>query len=238
VLAGWRAVFAFLALFGAVLWFAGFRLLDESHSPARRVPLDARALALTSWCILIDARFLPLAVAAGFSFASVLVYVGSAPAIVLDHWELAETQFAMLFVPIVTGFIVGAALSGRLAGRWRPARQVWTGFAVSAGAAGCGLALQWLQVVPMRFAEQCVIAAISFGVQLAFPPITLRMLDLFPDTRGSVASVQSFVGLMIGATTIGVIAPLLQGSLRALSAASLLATLTAATLWGISRRRG
>jgi len=238
VLAGWRAVFAFLALFGAVLWFAGFRLLAESHPPARRVPLDARGLALTSWRILIDGRFLPLAIAAGFSFASALLYVGSAPALVLDHWQLAETQFAALFVPIVAGFIAGAALSGRLAGRWRAVRQVWTGFAVSATAASCGLALQLLQVAPPRIAEQCVIAAISFGVQLAFPPITLRMLDLFPDTRGSVASVQSFVGLMIGATTIGVIAPLLHGSLLSLSATSLFATLTAAALWGISTRRG
>lgn len=237
VLAGWRAVFTFLALFGAVLWFAGFRLLAESHPPARRVPLDARALALTSWRIFRDARFLPLAIAAGLSFSAALLYVGSAPAVVLDHWGLSETGFAALFVPIVSGFMLGAALSGRLAGRWRPARQVASGFAMSAFAAAVGIALQYLTDSPPRLAEQFVIAAISFGVQLAFPPITLRMLDLFPQTRGAVASVQSFVGLTIGATTIGVVAPLLHGSLLALSTASLLASLTAAMLWGISTRR-
>lgn len=237
VLAGWRAVFAFLALFGAVLWFAGFRLLAESHPPARRVPLDARALALTSWRIFSDARFLPLAIAAGLSFSAALLYVGSAPAVVLDHWGLSETGFAALFVPIVSGFMLGAALSGRLAGRWRPVRQVASGFAMSAFAAAVGIALQYLTDSPPRLAEQFVIAAISFGVQLAFPPITLRMLDLFPQTRGAVASVQSFVGLTIGATTIGVVAPLLRGSLLALSTASLLASLTAAVLWGISTRR-
>jgi DHA1 family bicyclomycin/chloramphenicol resistance-like MFS transporter len=237
VLAGWRTVFAFLAVFGAALWFAGFRLLAESHPPARRVPLDARALALTSWRILADSRFLPLAIACGLSFAAALVYVGSAPALVFDHWGLSETQFAVLFIPIVAGFVLGAALSGRLAGRWQPTRQVWTGFAVSATAAASGLALQLLTESPPRLAEQFVITATSFGVQLAFPPITLRMLDLFPTTRGSVASVQSFVALLIGGTTIGVVAPLLQGSLLALSAWSLLASLTAAALWGISARR-
>jgi DHA1 family bicyclomycin/chloramphenicol resistance-like MFS transporter len=150
---------------------------------------------------------------------------------------LSETQFATLFIPIVAGFMLGAALSGRLAGHWRPVRQVWTGFAVSASAAAIGVALQLLVDAPPRLAEQIVIAAISFGVQLAFPPITLRMLDLFPTTRGSVASVQSFVALLIGGTTIGVIAPLLQGSLLALSGWSLVASLTAAMLWGISVRR-
>jgi DHA1 family bicyclomycin/chloramphenicol resistance-like MFS transporter len=237
VLAGWRAVFGFLTLFGAALWFAGFRLLAESHPPSRRVPLDARALALTSGRILSDLRFLPLAIAAGLSFSAALIYVGSAPALVFDHWGLSETQFATLFIPIVAGFMLGAALSGRLAGHWRPVRQVWTGFAVSASAAAIGVALQLLVDAPPRLAEQIVIAAISFGVQLAFPPITLRMLDLFPTTRGSVASVQSFVALLIGGTTIGVIAPLLQGSLLALSGWSLVASLTAAMLWGISVRR-
>lgn len=237
VLAGWRAVFAFLTLFGLTLWLAGFRLLAESHPPHRRVPLDVRALAATSWSIATDSRFLPLALAAGFSFAAALLYVGSAPALVFDHWELSETQFAQLFVPIVAGFMLGAALSGRLAGRWRTARQVGTGFGVSATAAAIGLAMQASLVTPPRLAEQLVIGAISLGVQLAAPPITLRMLDLFPNTRGSVASVQSFVSLLIGGTTIGVIAPLLGGSLLALSAGSLLASLTAAMLWGISMRR-
>jgi DHA1 family bicyclomycin/chloramphenicol resistance-like MFS transporter len=237
VLVGWRAVFGFLTLFGLTLWLAGFRLLAESHPPARRVPLDARALALTSWRIATDARFLPLALAAGFSFAAALLYVGSAPALVFDHWGLSETQFAQLFVPIVAGFVLGAALSGRLAGRWRAARQIGAGFAISASAAAIGLALQALLVTPPRLAEQLVIVAISLGVQLASPPIALRILDLFPTTRGSVASVQSFVSLLIGGTTIGVIAPLLAGSVLALSAGSLLASLTAALLWGISMRR-
>jgi hypothetical protein len=38
-----------------------------------------------------------------------MLFVGSAPSIVLDVWKLTETDFANLFVPIVAGFMVGAS---------------------------------------------------------------------------------------------------------------------------------
>ncbi len=39
----------------------------------------------------------------------------------------------------------------------------------------------------------------SFGIALAFPILTLAMLDLFPRSRGAASSVQSFVALVANA---------------------------------------
>jgi DHA1 family bicyclomycin/chloramphenicol resistance-like MFS transporter len=234
---GWRAVFGFLALFGLTLWVAVLMLLNESYPPAMRVPLHAGSLAATSWRIARDPRFLPLALAAGLSFSAALLYVGSAPAIVFDHWRLPETAFAALFVPIVLGFMSGAWVSGRLAGHWQPHHQVLMGYAVSIAAAAAAMLFNASLDAPPRLAQQASIALISFGIQVSFAPITLRMLDMFPRVRGSVASVQSFVGLLLGSTTIGFIAPLLQRSMLWLSIGSVCASLTSLTLWGISSRR-
>lgn len=178
-----------------------------------------------------------VALAAGCSFSATLPYVGSAPAIVLDHWRLSETDFAALFVPIVLGFTIGAWVSGRLAGRWLPHRQVWTGYAVSIAAATGAVLLHALVDSPPRRAQQVSIALISFGIQLSCSLITLRMFDMFPRVRGSVASVQSFVALLLGSSTIGFVAPVLQHSMPWLSIGSVLASLTSLTLWGISTRR-
>ena len=231
---GWRAVFGFLTLLGAALWLAVFRLLDESHPPARRTPLHAATLARISWQIVSDRRFLPVAISAGLSFASVMLFVGSAPAIVLDHWQLRETQFGWLFVAIVLGFIGGAGLSGRVAGRWSTRRQVLTGFMLSIGAASAAALLQAFVVATPIVLQQLCLCFMAFGVQLSFPPLTLRLLDLFPQSRGSVSSVQSFVALLIGGTTMGLIAPTLAHSMLWLSLGSIATTLTAFSLWGIS----
>ena len=118
---GWRSVFGFMVLIGVALVLASWVRLPETHPPPRRAAVRPRAAwSRTAWRIASDRRFLPLALAGGLNFATMLVFIGAAPAVVLDHWHLSETQFAYLFVPFIAGFTLGAALSGRLAGRIAP----------------------------------------------------------------------------------------------------------------------
>ena len=42
----------------------------------------------------------------GTTFSAMITFIGAAPAIVMGHWHLAETQFAYLFVPLIIGIIV------------------------------------------------------------------------------------------------------------------------------------
>ncbi len=233
---GWRAVFGFLCVFGFALWLATRLRLDESHPPERRVPFDALSLAQTSWRIASDRRFLLLALAAAMNFATTMSYVGSAPAIVLDNWKLDETQFAWLFVPVVSGFMIGAALSGRLAGRIEPARQVNVGLGVAVFAGLCGVTLYGFVASPPILLQQLLLLLTALGVQLVFPPLTLRMMDLFPQVRGSVASVQSFISLLIGSLVLGLVVPWYAGSMLLLSAGSLFAALISMALWRLSIR--
>jgi DHA1 family bicyclomycin/chloramphenicol resistance-like MFS transporter len=234
---GWRAVFGFLCVFGFALWLATRLYLDESHPPERRVPFDVLGLARTAWRIASDRRFLLLAIAAGANFAMTMSFVGSAPAIVLDNWKLSETQFAWLFVPVVTGFLIGAGLSGRLAGRLDPARQVNIGLGLAILAGLCGVALYSLVSSPPIALQQLLLLVTALGVQLVFPPLTLRMMDLFPEVRGSVSSVHSFISLLIGSLVLGLVVPWYGGSMLWLSIGSLAAALTSMTLWRISIRR-
>ena len=46
-----------------------------------------------------------------------LLYVGTAPDVVLNILKLSETQFAWLFIPIVSGLILGSVVTTRVAGR-------------------------------------------------------------------------------------------------------------------------
>ena len=58
---------------------------------------------------------------------------------------------------------------------------------------------------------------VATGVQLMMPIFALRMLDLFPEVRGSAASVQSCVMLGIGALFLGRLVPAISHSMLALS---------------------
>ena len=233
---GWRAVFGFMVLIAVALVVASWAALPETHPPERRMRFHPVSVLRTSWRIASHREFLLLALAAALNFSAVISYIGAAPAIVLDRWQLSATQFAWLFVPLIAGFMTGAALSGRLAGRITPRRQVDVGFAVAIAGAGGMLALHAFTASPPIPLQQFLLFVVGAGAQLVFPVLTLRMLDLFPALRGSAASVQAFIALMVSSITMGIVVPLLQGSLLTLAAGSFAGTTLGFVLWRVVRR--
>jgi MFS transporter, DHA1 family, multidrug resistance protein len=227
VLLGWRSVFGFMALIGVALLGACAVRLPETHPPEQRLRLIATSLAATAIGVARHREFALLALASGLSFAAVIGYIGAAPAIVLDQWHLSETQFAWLFVPVIGGFVAGALVSGRLAGRAKRRRQLRLGLGVTTAAAVVLVLLYASgKAIPIPL-QQLALFGVSLGVQISAPVLALRMLDLFPHARGSAVSVQSFVTILISSLVMGVLVPALHGSLLLLAIASLTASVLA-----------
>jgi len=233
---GWRAVFAFLALFGLVMVIAAHIRLPETHPPEQRVPFSLQSLAAGAFRVICDRQFLLLALAASFNFLGVFCYVGAAPALILDHWKLSETQFIWLFLPVIAGFTVGAMLSGRLAGRIPAMRQAGIGFALIVTTCTLRLLLHGLFAEIPIYVQQIALLLSGIATQLVFPVLTLRMLDLFPQARGSAASMQSFVALTLASLMAGVLVPLAQASLMHLALLSALSVWLGLVFWEIERR--
>ena len=234
---GWRAVFGFMALIGAALALTSYLKLPETHPPERRPQLHVPTLARTAMQVAGNGEFLLLAMAMGANFAAMMCYIGAAPTVVLDRWHLRETQFAWLFLPIISGFVVGAWISGQLAGRIPLSQQARIGFAVSLTGAALTFCLNALVTDPGLPLQQLLLLLIAVGVQLVSPTLSLRMLDLFPHARGSAASVQSCISIVISAFVFGILAPLVSGSLLNLSETSLCAALVGFALWRAAQTR-
>lgn len=235
VLFGWRAVFGTMALLGAGLFLFALARLPETHPPERRTPLHVEVLLRNNWNILRHPEFLLLGMSTALCFVGLHVYVGSAPAIVMDHWHLNETQFAALTLPIIAGYTFGAARSGRMAGRMDPQRQALMGYRLLFAMTSLMLLLQLSGDAPV-YLQQLLLAAIALGLQLMFPVVMLRILDLFPDSRGAAASMQSFFSLVLGTLTMGVVAPLLSRTMLRLAVGSLLSVSLGWLLYRLAQR--
>jgi DHA1 family bicyclomycin/chloramphenicol resistance-like MFS transporter len=234
---GWHGVFGFMALFGAVLGIGTYATLPETHPKEKRPRLHVAGLARTAWSVVQHREFLLLAMAMGANFAALMSFIGAAPAVVEDHWHLSETQFANLFIPVIGGLITSAFLSGRMAGRFTYAQQSHLGFILALTGAGLMTLLHAVFTGPPILVQQLILAVIAFGVQLAGPTLSLRMLDLFPLARGSAASVQSCVSIAMSALVFGLISPILSGSMLTLAAGSFIAALVAFGLWHLAQRK-
>ena len=218
---GWHSIFWFLALVGAILWITNFRLLPETLHPSHRQPFNVRHLMRGYWALGSSPKFLLLALASGIPFNGMFLYVLSAPAFLGEHLKLEPTQFFWFFVLTISGIMGGAWLSGRLAGRIAPKRQIRHGFVIMFVVGIANVALNTV-LAPHPAWALLPIAIFSFGWALMVPVVTLLVLDLVPERRGMASSLQAFVGSTANGVVAGVISPLVMHSALGLATASLL----------------
>jgi len=227
----WRGIFWFLTAFGVVLLALVIFALPETHPPEQRSKFDVPVLASGLLAVWRDSNGRRLAFTGMFNFAGMFLYISSAPLLVVKLLGKGEQDFWMLFVPLISGMVIGSWVSGRLAGRMSGRRLASLGYVISLVAAVVNLGLALVPATQVLPWPVVALPFYSFGIALAFPILTLAMLDLFPRSRGAASSVQSFVSLVANALIAGALAPAVGFSLWSLAVTSLLLTLVAWWLW-------
>lgn len=208
---GWRSIFWFLALFGAVMMFAVWRWLPESLAPRDRHPFHFGTIAGNYLKVLRHRQFLLLAVALGVAFGGFALYIGSAAYFVMHILHLPETAFAWLFIPLVAGMVVGSAVSGKVAHRTSQEKLIWIAYAGMALAALANVAYTYLFTAAIPWAV-LPLFFYSLALAIAMPPLSLMALNHFPNNSGLAASMQSFIQMTLFAVVSGLVAPLLFDS--------------------------
>ncbi len=231
----WRAIFLGLFVYTVLLLIYCYKRLPESLPPEKRQPFNPEFLYHSYKRVFRSPLFHLKSGAIAFNFAGMFLYVAAAPVFLVEHLGLGPDQFGWQFVPTVGGIFCGALTANRLSGKISVGRQVLIGFAFLIGAASFNLIYHAL-FPPMLPWSVAPLFFYTFGMSMVAPGVTLLVLDLFPTTRGIVASCQSFTLTMLGALVAGVIAPVLSHSPIALAIGQLSCTLIALSLWLGGRR--
>jgi DHA1 family bicyclomycin/chloramphenicol resistance-like MFS transporter len=208
---GWRATFVFLALFGAAMIALCWRLLPESLPIEKRHAFHPASIARNYLKVLRHPQFLLLSLSVGLAFGGLSLYIGSAANFVMEILHLPETAFAWMFIPLISGMVVGSAWGGKRSARWSPARMKWIGYAIMALAAVVNVGYNALFPAQVPWAV-LPLFIYTFGLAVAMPAIQVGALALFPDNRGLASSMLSFIQMMSFALVSGLVAPLLFDS--------------------------
>jgi len=238
---GWRSVFWFLAVVGALLVGFGWWRLPETLPESHRQPFHPMALIKGYEEVGIHARFLLLSLVVGFNFNAFFLYIVSAPVFLGEHLHLGPQQYAWLFLPCILGIMFGSQLSGRAAGRQSPAKTVNRAYTFMIVAALGNLVYALLLPPALPWA---VIPIMIYGIgfAMAMPSVTLITIDLFPTRRGMAASLQGFVSGMVNVVNAGFISPALSHDTRLLAAGMVALLAGGIVCWWLykrsARRRG
>lgn len=208
---GWRSIFWFLTLFAVLMFVAVYRWLPESLPAKDRHPFEFRTIAGNYLRVLRHKQFLLLAAALGMAFGGFALYIGSAAYFIMNILHLPETSFAWLFIPLVSGMVVGSALSGKLAHRYSQVKLVWISYVGMAVSAAVNVAYTYFFVAEIPWAV-LPLFFYSLSLAIAMPPLSLLAMHHFPNHSGLAASLQSFIQMTLFALVSGLVAPLLFDS--------------------------
>ena len=227
---GWRAVFwLLLALVVALLIWASKRL-PETLPVSARQSLLPRHLWRNYVNVLRRPEFLLLGAIPALNFAAFFLYIASAPSFLMDLLGVSSYGFAWLFIPMITGVMIGAFISGRTAGMMTPRRTIGLGYMLMFIGVATDLAAAAL-VPPGVPWHVLPIMIYAMGSSVTMPSATLLLLDLFPTMRGMASSLQGFLHFVLAAVNAGSIAPLLAGSLLSLALGMAGFTVLSLLLW-------
>lgn len=228
--ANWRAIFLTLFAYTVLLLYYCYKRLPETLPQSRRTPFNPTFLANSYRQIFKSPAFQLKAGAIAFNFAGLFLYVAAAPVFVTRHLGLGPDEFAWQFVPAVAGIFLGAFTANRFAGRISIPVTMTLGYVFLIGASLANVlyhmyfppAVPW-SVLPLFF--------YTLGMSLVAPVLTLLVMDLFPDIRGTVASCQSFTQTMLSAGVAGIVAPFLVHSAAWLAMGQLACAVAGLVLW-------
>jgi DHA1 family bicyclomycin/chloramphenicol resistance-like MFS transporter len=229
---GWHSIFWLLTAIGVGLIAINLRWLPETLHVSQRQSFAPGPLMRGYAELLSNPRFVALTFASGVPFNGMFLYVLSAPEWLGTHLKLGPTQFFWFFGLTIAGIMGGAFVSGRLAGRIAPKRQIRHGFVIMVLISVVNVLLNLL-LEPHPAWALLPVALFAFGWALMVPVVTLMVLDLAPDRRGMASSLQACVGSAANGLVAGVVAPLVMHSTLGLALASsaLMSVGLAAWVW-------
>jgi len=102
---GWRWVFVVLSAFVLVMLAVSAFVLPVGYEPDRTIKLRPLPVLRNYAEVLKEPQFLTYALASGFAFSGLLVYVASAPIVFMEVFHVSTKQFSAIFAGLAVGFI-------------------------------------------------------------------------------------------------------------------------------------
>ena len=229
----WQAIFIFLSVYAAIALWMAVRYLPETMTAEKRIVFSVQGIFATYGKMLKHKVFLGLIACLSLNFSAFFIYVLASPVFLVKHLHLNSQQFGYLFIPTVTGMMLGSWISRYTAGKVAPARILHWAFAWMLFTASSNVALQlwasstmhsawWLAILP--------IALFNIGMAAAMPVLSIAALDCYPNLRGTAASAQAFMQMLCSTISSALIVPLVWHSTITLASAMLIMTVLGSLL--------
>lgn len=207
----WESHFYILTLISAVLAALCLIFLPETLPQEKRMTPRLGTLLSNYAAAARHPAFMTANTSLAVAFLGQGVFIAGAADWCVEVMHLAPDEFWKLFLPMVSGTVIGSWISARIASRLSTQGTIRVGFSVMfvAGAfALCAMA----ELLPQGIAWAVMPLMIyTIGIGIVRPGMALISMDFLPNAKGMAASMQSFVQTIFFALCSALLVPLLYG---------------------------
>ena len=116
----WRAIFAVLALFGAVCLIAIIFGMEETVDRTRAPRLNFHSIFRNYYELLRDRQFLLFSLCGGFGSAAMFAYIAGSPFVLMQLYGISAHYYGWVFGANAVGLVVGSQINARLLAHHSP----------------------------------------------------------------------------------------------------------------------
>jgi MFS transporter, DHA1 family, multidrug resistance protein len=200
----WRAIFALLGGFGAVvLTLVALRLGETNRRPTR---LDPIGMAGSYSTLLRSPQFRAYALCSAATSASWFTFCGSAPYVLSAVMHRSPSAYGLFILPAMATYMLGNAIAVRFAPRWGSMPLLIAGLALSF-VSGIAMAL-WCLAHADPWALFVPITISSVGNGMSQPPAMAAGITVYPRVAGAASGLIGCLQMAvsgIGTFAVGVL---------------------------------
>ena len=227
---GWRSIFWFLALYSATVLLFALLGTQESLKKENRNSIHIQKVSGVYLKTLSKPHYLRLVFILACAFSSFFLFVAGAPTILFDILGLAPTDFYILFIPVVSGIFIGSIISDRLIDRFTGRKMINIFLNAMFIFALLNLVIAHT-IKPTLFSILIPLIFYSISLATIMPVLTIRIIDCFPNNRGSASAMQSFIHMGFNGLSVSFIVALLGASMMNFTYAQVSLIGIAIVLW-------
>jgi DHA1 family bicyclomycin/chloramphenicol resistance-like MFS transporter len=205
----WSSIFIFLSLYGLASIFLVQRYLRESLP--QKQSLHPIKIAKNYAQLIRDPFYLLVTLSSALLYAGLLTYLSSSSFVYIKMLGVPVQYFGYIFLTGVVGYVLGSALSARLAGRYTPQQLSLLG--TTMGLTAC--LIMWLSsfFYPDKVATYMVpMVLFSASLGLVLPNSMAIALSPFPHIAGTASSLLGFIQMSIAAIASALVGLLMTTS--------------------------
>lgn len=227
-MSGWRSMFWFAAIAGALVATASYVVLYETH-PKEDIQQSPSGYLKEYAALFSHARFTAFVLQTGLASGVFYAMAAAASFLMKDYLGRSATEFGAYFMAFPIGFLAGSLLSSRLSHRFGIENMVLAGSAINFLA----IVLQSAWILAGYLSPLIIFIPgflITFGQGIALPNAQVGAMRVIPSLSGTAAGVGVFFQMFLGAvfaqiysllangTPIPMVATVLTGSILTLIA--------------------